>query len=325
MTKASQKLNSVSYVMPVLNEEKYLRKAVTSILAQNYHGPVEVILALGPSTDNTDQIAKELANEYPVILVANPSGSTSAGLNVAIAKAEHDVVVRVDAHSVLRENYTSLAVEVLNETSAANVGGVMRALGHHWFQQAVAWGYNSRFGLGGGSFHVGGEAGPSDSVYLGVFRRSALKAVGGFDERVVRGQDWELNLRLRQAGLTVWFDPRLEVEYHPRSRWGKLAKQFFETGIWRGELTRRSIKTANLRYFAPPVLALGTLACLIASFFLPAWVLIPVCAYLSLIALIAATASELSLASRIGLILVLPTMHYFWGTGFWVGLLTKRG
>ncbi|MFM6980174.1 MAG: glycosyltransferase family 2 protein [Micrococcales bacterium] len=320
----TKELKSVSYVMPVLNEEKYLRKAVTSILAQEFKGKVEVILALGPSTDNTNQIARELANEFPVILVENPTGGTSAGLNAAINRAEYDVVIRVDAHSVLEAHYTDLAVQILNETGASNVGGVMRAVGQHRFQEAVAWAYNSRFGLGGGTFHVGGQAGPSDSVYLGVFRRSALLQVGGFDERVIRGQDWELNLRLRQAGLVVWFDPRLQVEYHPRSRWSKLAKQFFETGIWRGTLTRRSPKTANLRYFIPPVLTLGSLACVVAAFWLPTWVLIPVAMYFGAVVLIAATASHLSLAARASLILVLPTMHYFWGAGFWAGLFSKR-
>lgn len=321
----TNQLGSVSYVMPVLNEENYLRKAVTSILQQEFKGPVEVILALGPSTDSTNEIAKQLANEFPVLLVDNPTGGTSAGLNAAIAKASHEVVVRVDAHSVLEAHYTQLAVQILNETKAANVGGVMRATGQKPFQQAVAWAYNSRFGLGGGSFHVGGEAGPSDSVYLGVFRRSALNAIGGFDEKVIRGQDWELNLRLREAGYVVWFDPRLQVEYHPRSRWSKLAKQFFDTGLWRGELTRRSPKASNLRYFAPPLLALSTVAALVSSFWLSTAVLIPVAAYFGAVTLIAATASNLSLAARAGLLLALPTMHYSWGIGFLIGLFAKRG
>jgi len=249
---AKKPLTSVSYVMPVLNEENYLEAAVLSILAQEFEGPVEVILALGPSTDATDAIAENLALTYPVTLVRNRPGTTSAGLNAAIAAAKNDVVVRVDAHAKLMPGYTRLAVQVLNETGAANVGGVMKAVGHHPFQSAVAWAYNTPFGLGGGAFHVGGEAGPSDSVYLGVFRREVLVELGGFDPAVIRGQDWELNLRIRQSGNVVWFDPRLQVEYHPRSRWIKLARQFYDTGIWRGELTRRSFITANLRYFAPP-------------------------------------------------------------------------
>ena len=308
----SVKLRSVSYVMPVLNEEKYLRKAVESILSQKFPGTIEIVLALGPSTDRTNEIARELQREYLLTLVDNPTGTTSAGLNLAIAQASNEVIVRVDAHSKLSRGYTQLAVQVLNDTKAANVGGLMHAVGETPFQKAVAWGYMSRIGLGGGAFHVGAEAGPADSVYLGVFRKSALKAVGGFDEKVIRGQDWELNLRLREAGEVVWFDPRLEVEYHPRSSWRKLAKQFFETGIWRGTLTRRNPKAASLRYFAPPVLVLSTL------------LVVPAVLYLLAILVAVLRAERIAFLTRACLLLVLPTMHYAWGLGFIRGFLAPR-
>ncbi|MEN9990202.1 MAG: hypothetical protein RL508_1181 [Actinomycetota bacterium] len=317
-------LKSVSYIMPVLNEEKYLDTAVLSILEQDFKGPVEIILALGPSTDATDDIAAKLAASHPVKLVRNAAGTTSAGLNAAIAAASNDVVVRVDAHAKLMPGYTRLAVEILNTTGAANVGGVMKAVGHHAFQSAVAWAYNSPFGLGGGSFHVGGEAGPSDSVYLGVFDRSVLNALGGFDPAVIRGQDWELNLRIRQSGRVVWFDPRLQVEYHPRSSWQRLARQFYDTGIWRGELTRRNLGAASLRYFAPPVLVLVIAISLICG--LLGWTL-PLLAPISYLAACAAlgiyAGNRVLLGGRLAMIVVLPTMHLWWGAGFIAGFLFR--
>ncbi|MEN9752893.1 MAG: hypothetical protein RL670_584, partial [Actinomycetota bacterium] len=244
--------------------------------------------------------------------------------------AKHDVVIRVDAHSKLSPSYTKLAVEILNETGAANVGGVMKAVGRTPFQQAVAFAYTSRVGLGGGAFHVGGEAGPADSVYLGVFRRKALLDIGLFDEQVIRAQDWELNLRLREAGKTVWFDPRLEVEYHPRSDLQRLARQFFDTGIWRGQLTRRKPARANLRYFAPPVLVLGSAACLLAidyGFVLHSSILMlgwaPLAAYFALVLGASLRANNLSAAARGNLMVVLPAMHYAWGAGFILGFLRQ--
>ncbi|MFM7029700.1 MAG: glycosyltransferase family 2 protein [Micrococcales bacterium] len=317
-------LRSVSYVMPVLNEEKYLETAVLSILQQEFEGPVEVIIALGPSTDATDAIAENLALSYPVTIVRNAAGTTSSGLNVAIAAAKNDVVVRVDAHAKLMPGYTKLAVEVLNQTGAANVGGVMKAVGHRPFQSAVAWGYNSPFGLGGGSFHVGGAAGPSDSVYLGVFRRSVLEKLGGFDPAVIRGQDWELNLRIRNSGEVVWFDPRLQVEYHPRSSWRHLARQFFDTGIWRGELTRRNLKAANLRYFAPPALVVLLSASGIAA--LLGWslpLLLPL-GYLSAVAALGIYSGRRVLpGGHVSILLALPTMHISWGAGFIAGFVFR--
>jgi succinoglycan biosynthesis protein ExoA len=235
----AKKLTNISFVMPVLNEEKYLELAVHSVFEQQVPGEMELVVALGPSRDKTDEVAKRLKRKSGTKLqLVHSNGLTSRSLNLAIAKSKYEVVLRVDAHSELSEGYAALAVEVLNKTGAANVGGMMLAKGKTDFQSAVAYGYNNKIGLGGGAFHVGGEAGPAETVYLGVFRKDVLLEVGGFSETWVRGQDWELNQRIRQAGKLVWFDPRLQVGYYPRSDWESLARQFFKTGVWRGALTR---------------------------------------------------------------------------------------
>jgi len=313
--------------MPVLNEEKYLESAVKSIFEQKNlkTSDIQVILALGPSIDDTNTIAESLKSQFPVKTVLNPTGKTPAGLNLAIGQADHEVIIRVDAHSVLSPDYASLAVEILNETGAANVGGLMKGEGTSPFQKAVAWAYKSRVGLGGGSYHVGGQAGPSDSVYLGVFRADSLKKLGGFNDKMLRGQDWELNLRIRQSGQVVWFDPRLEVTYYPRSRLSKLGSQFFDTGAWRAQLTASHLKSANLRYFAPPLLVLAIGLGIIASFFGLGWIgLTPTFIYSALVFLSSLTAKGLSLLSRLALLIVLPTMHLSWGSGFLSGLIIKR-
>ena len=314
--------------MPVLNEEKYLESAVTSIFEQKglENTNIEVVLALGPSTDQTNTVAESLKSRFPVKTVQNPTGKTPAGLNLAIAEAKYDVIVRVDAHSILSPEYTAQALEVLNITGAANVGGLMKAEGTTSFQKAVAWAYRSRIGLGGGTFHIGGKAGPSDSVYLGVFRADTLKELKGFNEKMIRGQDWELNLRIRQSGHTVWFDPRLEVTYFPRSSLSKLSKQFFDTGAWRAQLTKAHLGSANLRYFAPPALVLAVTMGLL-SFFLGfggILGLIPTLIYIALVLLSSISAKKLNLSSRLALLLVLPTMHLSWGSGFLSGLIFKR-
>ena len=107
----------------------------------------------------------------------------------------------------------------------------------------------SPFGAGSSNFQEGfyGSAGPVDTVYLGSKpARAALLAVGGFDERFTRAQDWELNYRLRAAGGIVYFDPRLHVTYRPRPTLAALAKQYFEYGRWRRVVTRHHQGTVNL-------------------------------------------------------------------------------
>ena len=299
----------ISFVMPVRNEEKYLEEAVRAVLQQEFNGDTELVLAIGPSHDKTAEVAQQLKKTFSQLkVVDNPGGDTATGLNLAIAESKYKVVIRVDAHSTLPAGYAQLAHQILAETNAANVGGKMVAEGKTEFQRAVAYGYNNRIGLGGGAFHVGTKAGEADSVYLGCFQRSWLDKVGGFDPRWVRGQDWELNKRLREAGGKIWFDPRLTVTYYPRSSWQALAKQFFSTGVWRGALTREAPGESAARYWAPPTLVLASLFGL------------PFTLYLLVIAFAAMNAGELKPATRLWLMIVLPTMHFAWGLGFWWGL-----
>jgi len=181
----------ISVILPVLNEEKYLEDAVNSILAQKYDGKLEVILAIGPSQDKTAEIAQRLHNADPrVVVVDNPTGRTAAGLNRAIAASQYSIIVRVDGHANIPDNYCQLVSEILEQTGAVNVGGVMAAQGQSLFEKSVARAMRSPLGVGASRFHTGGGAGEVDTVYLGAFRKEALLAVGGFDERFTRAQDW---------------------------------------------------------------------------------------------------------------------------------------
>ncbi|MBF4585316.1 MULTISPECIES: glycosyltransferase [unclassified Curtobacterium] len=332
-----QPLPGVSYVMPVLNEVTEVRAAVASLLDQDYTGVFEVILALGPSIDGTNELVAEMSAADPRIrAIDNPVGSTPAGLNVAITASVHPVVVRVDAHSVLPPDYTRIAVRTLLESGADNVGGIMRAEGRSPFERAVALAYGSRVGLGGTPHHVGGTAGPAETAYLGVFRRDRLFEVGLFDEGIKRGQDWELNRRLRQTGGTVWFTPELVVTYRPRPSLKRLVRQFVATGLWRGELARRFPANNGLRYFVPPAMvaamAVGILAGIVgvvgAALGSPvAWALlgfaVPAVYLLFVVLGSVAVARRSGVATFLWLLVVLPCIHVGWGLGFIIGFLTR--
>jgi len=315
--------------MPVLNEERHLAEAVTMITGQDYRGPLEVVLALGPSTDNTNAVAAALAAEDPRIrLVPNPSGVTPAGMNAALKVASHDIIVRVDGHALIPASYVRLAVETLERTGADNVGGVMAAEGVTPFEIAVARAMTTKLGVGAAAFHVGGSEGPADTVYLGAFRRSILESVGGYDESFVRAQDWEMNYRIREAGGVVWFTPDMRVTYRPRPTGKKLARQYFDYGRWRREVMRHHPETAKgaaaLRYFAPPLAVLGivggTSAAIVGmvtgSAALRAGALAPL-GYITLVTAGAAINShDLPWRAALRLPQVYATMHMSWGAGF---------
>lgn len=308
--------DGVSVILPLLDEESYLTNAVKAILSQDFLGPLEVILAIGPSKDRTQVIAEELrAHDSRVVLIENPTGRTAAGLNMAIKNSRYPIIVRVDGHAEIPNNYISLAVDILKETGAVNVGGVMAAVGVTEFERAVARAMRSPLGVGASRFHTGGAAGPVDTVYLGVFLRSALVEVGGFDERFTRAQDWELNYRLRATGGLVYFDPRLHVTYRPRPSLRALSKQYFEYGRWRHVVMRRHLGTVNLRYLAPPfALIASVLSILLGSLISPLW-FIPVAFYLLLL-ISASIAIGRSIGECLRLPWILLTMHMSWGAGF---------
>lgn len=320
----------VSVVMPVLNEATHLEASVRGVLDQHYPGAMEIVLAVGPSNDGTRAVADRLAAaDARLRVIDNPTGTTPDALNLAIAASSHDIIVRVDAHGELGAGYIATAVELLQRTGAANVGGLMAAEGRTPFERAVAVAYTSRLGLGGGSFHLADSAeGPADTVFLGVFRREALERVGGYDPSLLRAQDWDLNYRLRKAGETVWFSPRLRVAYRPRSTVRALAQQFFRTGQWRREVMRRNPDTASPRYLAPPVavtgVVVGGITGAVGLLTGRRRLAVGLAAPLGYLALVTAGSlglrREMEPQVRARLPLVLAVMHMSWGSGFLVGL-----
>ena len=321
-------------MMPVLNERAYLQHAVESVLAQDLDVPAELVLALGPSTDGTTELARELAaGDDRIRLVDNPAAHIPVGLNAAIRASRYPTIIRVDAHSELSPGYAARALRTLERTGAANVGGVMHAEGRTPFQKAVARLYNSPVGLGGGAYHGGARESEAESAYLGVMRRDVIDEVGLFDETIRRGEDWELNLRIRQAGHLVWFDPDLSVTYWPRESWLRLARQFRATGAWRGELVRRFGRRNGLRFFAPPALVLIVAVAIVIGVLQVTGVLtgvasliasaiyLPLGAYALLVLAVALLPDGGGIRQRLWTLLVLPTMHLSWGLGFLAGVL----
>jgi len=328
----------VSVVMPVRNEERHLAEAVRHVLGQDYPGEFELVLAVGPSGDRTEQIARDLAAAQPrLTVVPNPTGKIPAGLNAAVGAARHAVIARMDGHALMPPGYLATAVAALAETGAADVGGVMAAVGVTTFQQAVAWAMTSKAGVGSAAFHTGGGAGPVDSVYLGIYHREAIERAGGWDEGMLRAEDWDLNYRIRAGGGRIWFTPDLRVTYRPRASVRTLAAQYFHYGRWRRVIVREHPETASFRYLAPPAAAALVTAGLLAGLAGLAWIAaggpaaaqwltaglaIPVIYLAGVTAVAAALARGVPAKVRARIPLVLAAMHMAWGAGF---LTSPRG
>jgi len=320
--------------MPVRNGERLLCESVRHVLAQDYPGELELVLAVGPSKDKTAELANRLAGQdQRITVVPNPSGQIPSALNAAVRASRHQLIIRADVRSRLPASYVATAVRTLAQTGAVNVGGVRAARGVTHFEQGVAWAMTSPAGLGTSPYNTGGPAGPSESVYLGAFRRAAIEDVGGYDERYLGAEDWQLNHRIRAAGGLIWFQPEMRAGYRPGGSIREISSQYFLYGRWRRVIMRR-YGPVNLRFLSPAAVLLALTAGMLAGlaglalvaeaaggwwpWLLTAGLGVPL-AYLIALAVVAARAGTdgtLSGRSLTWLPLVLAAMHLCWGAGF---------
>ncbi len=340
---------AVSVIIPARDADATLPATLASVLAQDYRAATEVIVADGSRTPATADL---LRRRFPQVrVVPNPEGGISTGLNRALRVARHPIIARCDAHAVFPAGYLTRAVGTLLRVGAANVGGRVNPVGATAFERAVALATTTPLAAGGARYRIGGVAGPVDTVFPGVYRRGPLLAAGGFDETLLRNEDYELNWRLRERGETVWFDPALVVDYRPRGSLPALARQYFEYGRWKRVVLCRHPRSWRPRQLAAPLLlaALGASAVLavaglavtvlaVAGRLIAAGVPTHTPAPAAATALLGAAAATplayclllLAGAAAIGvrrrcpavvlLPLVAATIHLAWGLGFFAGV-----
>jgi succinoglycan biosynthesis protein ExoA len=301
---SSAVVRTVTVVVPVLNEEAHLEACLAAIDAQTYAEIVEVLVVDGGSDDRT----REIAARHPrVVVLDNPKRIQAAALNVALAVASGDVVVRVDGHCVIAPDYVERCIADLADAGAAMVGGAMTPIAHGVMQEAIAAAMASSFGAGPATFHHGAEPGWVDTVYLGAYSTATARAAGGYAEDVGVNEDAEFAIRMSAHG-GIWFDPTIRSTYTPRSSLVSVARQFYRYGRSRAATVRRHPGSIAARQLAAPAVVLGLLS---------PWRRAVACAYLLLIG-----GWALSGRRRRPMVAgaVLPAMHLPWGVGFLLGL-----
>ena len=317
---------SVSVVIPARNAEGVIAAALDSILAQDYPGPMEIIVADGSDTPATAELVRR---NYPQArLIANPEGTTPHGLNAAIAASTGEIIARCDGQTRLPAGYLRRAVDTLRRTGAAVTGGVQQPIrGEAPFQRAVAMALSSPLGAGDARHRLGGKEGPVDTVYLGVFRRAALVAIGGFHPALTRNQDSEVVWRLQRHGERAWFDPELVAAYQPRTNLRALARQYFDYGRWKPRALQMHPRRLRARHLAAPLLVTGLLAS--AGLGLAGFTALAAALPLLYAAALLLGALLIGLRRRDAAAILLPlalaTMHLSWGIGFFLPARRKGG
>jgi len=323
---------SISLVIPCFNERETIENLLLAILIQTHeHTYLEVIIADGMSTDGTREAIQGYASQHPELnirLLDNPQRIIPAALNVAIKAARGNVIIRLDAHSAPKPDYVERCLTVLEETGAANVGGVweIQPGAETLLARAIAAAASHPLGAGDARYRISGEPGPVDTVPFGAFRREWLEKVGPFNEELLANEDYEYNVRIRNAGGLIWFDPSIRSIYFARPDLHSLTRQYWRYGYWKVRMLRQYPGTLRWRQALPPIFVLSTVILSVLTFAFPlARLLLAV--QLGAYSFITAFAGLLESIRRkdMGLILGFPpaiwTMHFSWGAGFLTSVL----
>jgi len=314
----------VSVVVPARNEEKCIGAFLDSLLANDYpRDDLEILIVDGMSTDRTVAVVREYAQRHPFIrLLENPKRIIPAALNVGIKAARGEIIVRMDAHTTYAQDYIRLAVDALETSGAAMIGGIQRPTGSTLITQAIAAATSCPFGMGNSYYHYGTEMRwVEDSVYLGTWYRSTLMELGGFNENWLINEDSELNERLRASGGKILLNPNLKVAYHVRGSLAALAQQFFRYGFWRARTLAIYPSSMAWRHLVPPAFVVSlllSLAVIRESFLLAG--LVP-CAYALTNLFMSGKIVARQGWNRALAPMAFSTVHVSWGTGFLLGLV----
>ncbi len=262
----------VSVVMPIYNEEKFIQKCVESLLTQDYpKEKMEWIFVDGGSADKTKEILKNYQKIYfdLIKIFDNPNKTVPYAMNIGISNSKGKYIVRLDAHAEYNSDYISKCVHYLDTTDADNVGGVAETKGQGEVGQSIALMLSSKFGVGNSQFRTNGESGYVDTVPFGAFRREVFSKYGGYDERLTRNQDNEMNYRIRKNGGKIYLSRDIKLSYYCRNSVSEISKMALLNGRWNVITMKLCPGSMSIRHFVPLALVLSILVLSIASLIMP--------------------------------------------------------
>ncbi|MEM1132714.1 MAG: ExoA family glycosyltransferase [Pseudomonadota bacterium] len=278
MGKPSQ--SKVSIIMPVLNEEKYIKKCLLSLINGIIENiDLEILIIDGMSTDSTRSIINDLRKDYDYIrIVDNPERNKPAALNLGIAEASGEIVIRVDAHSIYDADYINRTVYYLNTTDADNVGGIRRTLpgDDNLIARAIAHAVSNPFAAGNAVYRTlsNDKSKPVvmevDTVFGGGFPRDLFARIGDFDRDLLRGQDREFNHRIRAHGGKILLCTDIVCDYFARSDINSYVSWMYDGGVTPFYISRIvGRKIYSWRNLIPLAFIISLLVSIILSFFIP--------------------------------------------------------
>ena len=316
----------VSVVMPVYNEKKYIEKCIDSLLLQDYpKNNMEWIFVDGCSKDETVQLIESYKDKYPSLIkiFSNPNKIVPYAMNIGIAAAKGKYIVRLDAHADYATDYISKCVYYLETTDAENVGGVAETKSNGFMGNAIAKMLSSKFGVGNSQFRTNGESGYVDTVPFGAFKREVFSKYGGYDERLVRNQDNEMNFRIRKNGGKIYLANDIRLSYYCRDSISGISAMARKNGMWNIITMKLCPGSMGIRHFIPfafvsSIIGLGLLGIFHWIFWMALAAEISLYLLLDIVFSIKCASS---VKEFFALIILFPIFHIAYGVGSLVGII----
>ena len=254
----------ISIILPVFNEEKFIKKAIDSILFQNISKEkYEILIADGMSTDGTRETIKSYqTNNKNIFLLNNPKRIVSTGFNIALTQSRGDIIVRLDGHAEFAPNYFEKCIKILYNREIFCSGGIIIYKSFGIIGNSIRIAQSSNFGVGGVTFR-NKKSKPNfvQTLAFGAYKREIFELIGGYDEELIKNQDDEFNFRMNQKGYKIWLDPSIKSYYHSRDNFKKLFRQYYFYGFYKVRVIQKRASFSSWRHLVPG----GFLLCLIFS------------------------------------------------------------
>lgn len=257
-------VKTVSLCVVALNEENYIGRLLDDLYNQSFsHANTEILLIDGMSCDNTKQIMTDFKKKYEseyisIKVLDNQKKIQAAGWNVAINNYSTDVLIRIDAHTHIPSEFTSLNMEVLNDGENVS-GGVRPCLiddDSNWAKTLLET-ENSLFGSSISKARHAETKQYVNSMFHAAYRRNVIEDVGLFNEDLLRTEDNEYHYRVRKAGYKLCFDPRIVSYQYARPTLKKMAKQKYANGYWIGKTIKQCPGCISIYHMVPLVFLLA--------------------------------------------------------------------
>ncbi len=245
--------------MPIYNEEKIIKDVILSLLNQKIgENELEILAIDGKSEDSTPKIIKDLAkNDKRVIYVLNEQKKTPFAFNIGLKKSRGNYVAILGAHTVYKSNYIKACIEEIKKTGSVGCSGKVftKSKNEDDKSNLILWCLKSKFGVSSSSFRTM-KNGYVNSIPYPVFKKKPIVDLGGYNVKLHRNQDNDLNDRLIKKGYKLYLTEKTSCEYYVDYNYRKLFNYAFRNGKWNAKTFYINYKSMKPHHFIPLIFTL---------------------------------------------------------------------